>query len=793
MYIHTVSSISFRCLAVAICLVCTVVAQAQLPEPVSFWRFEEGSGGTTADIGTGGHPGILVGNVAFVDDPERGTVLEFGPGRSYVETNAWITELGTADFSIAAWIQTREEGAAIVGKTDGDRDWDFHEKQFYLSAGSEQGQPVAGGVHFYGNQAGEIWGETAVNNGVWHHVCVTWDNDTDEQHIYVDGELDDLRPVWVYYGGRGDNADDHVRIGFDGSGAALADFTGLMDDVAIFDVTLTPEQVVELMNLAWPATASNPRPFDGRTDLPPEEVVFGWTPGMYAGSHDVYFGTDFAAVSDASRADPRNVLVSQGQTQDFYPTNGALDLDFATTYYWRVDEVNAPPSSAIYKGETWTFTTELIAYPISGDEISVTASSFAENQGPENTINSSGLTGDLHSGAPATMWLTAPGAAGPAWIEYEFDRVHKLVEMRAWNQNGPLEPAIGFGCKEVVIEYSIDGVDYATVGATHEFARAPGKPDYAYNTTIDLGGVAAKYVRLTINSNWGGILPQYGLSEVQFLSIPLFAREPDPTPGEGDASVDVTLQWRPGRGAVTHDVYLSADQQAVVDGVALVGTVETPSYTPTLDLATTYYWRVDEVNEAQTPSAWQGSLWSFSTADHVVVDDFEGYGDDLDAGNAIFQTWVDGWEVPANGSIVGKDTSEGGTFGERAIVHDGGQSMPMAYDNTGSATYSEATRTFDSPQDWTQHGIGWLTLWFYGDPTNEAQQMYVKINGVKVPYNSSVENLKLDEWQRWNIDLSSLSVSNVSTLTIGFERIGAAGGQGAVLIDDVLLYSDIGQ
>jgi len=89
-----------------------------------------------------------------------------------VDTNAWIAELGTADFSIIAWIKTRDAGAAILGKGNEDRNWDFHEKQFYLSAGTEQGQPVAGGLHFYGNQAGEIWGATAVNDGTWHHVCV---------------------------------------------------------------------------------------------------------------------------------------------------------------------------------------------------------------------------------------------------------------------------------------------------------------------------------------------------------------------------------------------------------------------------------------------------------------------------------------------------------------------------------------------------------------------------------------------------------------------------------------------
>ena len=131
-------------LATVVCVAWCTVAQAQLPEPVSLWRFEEGSGVTTADIGTGGYTGTLMGDVVFVDDAERGSVLKFGTGEGYVETNAWITELGGADFSVAAWIKTREQGMPIIGKSNGDRSWDFHEKQFYIGAGTEQGTPTAG-------------------------------------------------------------------------------------------------------------------------------------------------------------------------------------------------------------------------------------------------------------------------------------------------------------------------------------------------------------------------------------------------------------------------------------------------------------------------------------------------------------------------------------------------------------------------------------------------------------------------------------------------------------------------
>jgi hypothetical protein len=125
---------------------------------------------------------------------------------------------------------------------------------------------------------------------------------------------------------------------------------------------------------------------------------------------------------------------------------------------------------------------------------------------------------------------------------------------------------------------------------------------------------------------------------------------------------------------------------------------------------------------------------------------------------------------------------------ERATVYDGGQSLPLFYDNT-TASYSEITANLADlgvSGDWTKHGIKGLTLRFLGDPTNAAQQMYVKINGSKVPYGA---DLTKPSWQMAYIDLSSLNVSNVTTISIGIERIGALGGQGMILLDGIRLYS----
>ena len=69
-----------------------------------------------------------------------------------------------------------------------------------------------------------------------------------------------------------------------------------------------------------------------------------------------------------------------------------------------------------------------------------------------------------------------------------------------------VEPTIGFGAKEVGIEVSTDGITWTALAGVPEFAQAPGTDGYAHNTTVDFGGVLAKYVRLTIKSTWGGRL-----------------------------------------------------------------------------------------------------------------------------------------------------------------------------------------------------------------------------------------------------------------------------------------------
>ena len=442
--------------------------------------------------------------------------------------------------------------------------------------------------------------------------------------------------------------------------------------------------------------ALDPIPADTEADVP-RNAILAWTPGDPVGTHDVYFGTDFDDVNDADRGNPWDVLPSRGQITSMYAP--ADLLEFGRTYYWRIDEVMASPDSTIFKGDVWSFTVEPFAYQV--ETVIATASSSSTGKGPENTVNDSGLdASDLHSTEDGAMWLSELDAAGPTWIQYEFDKVYKLHEMWVWNHNGAYEKLIGIGAKDVSIEFSVDGIDYQSLGTTHEFAKAPGESDYAYNTTVDFGGTAAKCVRLTVNSNWGDLFAQYGLSEVRFFYIPTHARRPNPDSGATDVDVGAVLTWRAGREAGEHKVYFSADQQAVADGSAPVMTVTEASYGPlSLDLGTTYYWRVEEVNDFATPSTWEGDVWSFTTRPYLVVDDFESYNDIPDGeegSNLVYQTWIDGFGVATNGSTIGYVEPFQPSM-ETGIVYSGSQSAPLVYDNAAASLSEVSTNPADLP------------------------------------------------------------------------------------------------
>jgi hypothetical protein len=515
------------------------------------------------------------------------------------------------------------------------------------------------------------------------------------------------------------------------------------------------------------------------------EIDLSWTAGAFAVTHDVYLGT----VLEDVNAGTGDLTTSMGQADTSFDPGR---LEFGQTYFWRVDEVNSAPDNTVFKGGIWSFEVEPLAYPIAN--ITATASSQqSPEMSPQKTVDDSGLNElDQHGTLATDMWLHAVGDPNPS-IQYEFDRAYKLHQALVWNSNQLIEAFVGLGAKDVVIETSLDGAEWVALEDATQLNQAPGAADYTANTTIDFGGIMAQFVKITINASWGGLMPNAGLSEVRFSYIPTFAREPQPTDGATTDSVGIVVGWRAGREAASHEVYVGTDSA----DLPLVGTVTDNS----LDLsdqglayATTYFWTVKEVNEAETPTSHDGPVWSFITPNFGTVDSFDQYDDNC---NRIFFAWEDGighsggeevddCDAPASngnggGSMVGNNQAP---FAERTIVNAGSnQSLPFNYDNSFGDSY---TARAINGQDWTASDAQTLSLYFRGEAGNTGN-LYVKINNTKISYDGPAVNIARPAWQAWNIVLADTgaSLGNVTSLTVGVDGASAAG---MLYIDDIRLY-----
>jgi len=287
------------------------------------------------------------------------------------------------------------------------------------------------------------------------------------------------------------------------------------------------------------------------------------------------------------------------------------------------------------------------------------------------------------------------------------------------------------------------------------------------------------------------------------FTTPGAAGNPSPANGAEDVKMIATLSWTASDSAASHEVYFGTDKGAVRNADTASPeykggkTLGAESYDPgKLAWYTTYSWRVDEVDSQGT--ALKGPIWSFTTANFLSVDDFEGYTDDDAAGQAIWQSWIDGFGVAENGAQAGYLVPP---YAEQMIVRSGLQSLPLSYDNApGAATYSEAALTLTYPRDWTESEVSALVIWFRGRLDNAAEPLYVSVadssGAVVTAVHDDANAAQKGTWTKWVILLQTfadqgIDLTNVDTIAIGLGTKGAAttsGGSGTVYFDDIALY-----
>jgi hypothetical protein len=513
---------------------------------------------------------------------------------------------------------------------------------------------------------------------------------------------------------------------------------GMLDDARIYDEALAQEKIQASMQGAegFPY-ALGPIPKDG-TLYADTWVNLSWRAGDFAISHDVYFSDNFDDVNDGTE-----VAFQGNQTSTFlvagFPGFAFPDgLVPGTTYYWRIDEVNDTEPNSPWKGPVWSFKIP-----------------------PKTTYN--------------------PDPADGAEL------VATDVKL-SWTA--------GFHAKLHTVYFgdNFDDVNNATGGLPQGVATytppGPLKLAKTYYWRVDEFDAIATYKGHVWSFTTQGAV----------VSL-------NPSNGAVDVKHTPILTWSPSVYAASHQVYFGDDKDAVKNA-----DTSSPEYKGSRNLGsesydpgkllwdTTYYWRVDEVNNTNPDSPWTGSVWRFTTANFLIVDDFEDY----DVGNnEIWWAWKDGFgyashptlpPYPGNGtgSMVGDETT--GSYCEETIVHGGSQSMPVFYDNS-VLRYSEVEKTLTYPRDWTEKGVTTLTIWFRGISANAAETLYVALNGSAVVSHDNPNAAQIGTWTQWNIDLQAfadqgVNLANVNTIALGLgnKKNPVAGGSGTMYFDDIRLY-----
>ncbi len=677
-------------------------------------------------------------NAEFVGSPEWTDGKIGGALRislgNYVVVPGYKGVLGTTPRTCMAWIKTTTAPGVIFGWAPVVAGAKWIVR---INNGGQLRCEVHNGYHY---------GTTILTDDQWHHIAVVLEDDGSpdvaETKLYVDGVLETSNA---------DIADEpintaeamDVTIG-QNPHAANRWFDGLLDEARIYERALTQAEIQAVMNEAGQGfpVARVPFPEDGSL-YENTWANLSWRAGDFAISHDLYFGTNFDDVNDGAEGTFVGNLGVAFQVVGFPGFPAPEGLQPGTTYYWRIDEVNEEEPNSPWKGPVWNFSIQ---------------PNTAHNPDP------------------------ADGA----------ELVDPDVQL-SWTG--------GFGSKLHTVYFgdNFDDVSNAEGGlpqGTATYTPGPLKLAKTYYWRVDEFDAVATYK-----------------GEVWSFTTEGAVGSPDPSNGAVDVEHTPTLTWSPSVYAASHEVYFGADKDVVKN--ADTGSPEykgsrnlgSQSYDPgMLEWDTTYYWRIDEVNNTNPDSPWTGILWSFTTANFLVVDDFEDY----DIGNnEIWWVWIDGLgyashpTLPAHpgngtGSMVGDETTA--SYMEETIVHGGGKSMPIFYDNNQQAKlrYSEVEMTLSSRRDWTEQGVGVLSLWFYGVASNTAEPMYVALNGNAVVTHDNPNAAQIETWTQWTIDLQAfadqgVNLANVNTIAIGLgnKKNPVAGGSGTMYFDDIRLYAPV--
>jgi hypothetical protein len=491
---------------------------------VGWWKLEDEKSGTAVD---------------YSGYDRYGDALDFSGAGAYVDlpTGAnWST--GTAPRTMCGW-----------GKTDS------------IAAGwrwiAAYGSPATSQAMFIGMNGTDLYGGGYGDDvllagfweiGVWHHIALTYDGTV--ARLYADGiEVANASKSWNLVAGL-------AHIGRQVNTAAEF-WDGMIDDVRIYNVALTPEEIKEVMR-GDPLLAWNPQPKNRADADIRSTAVLSWSPGDGAAQHDVYFGTDSAAVKTADTGAP-----------EYQGRQGGTSFDLAGlvafgggSYAWRIDEVEAD-GATVHKGILWTFTVP--DYYIVDD-----FESYTDEEDTGMRIYETWIDGYVDGSSGSTVGNLNPPFAeraivhgGKQAMPLDYNNINSPYFSEAYREFAPLEDWTGNDVTDLTLwvrgwpappTVNESGGTFTLTAQAADIWGTSDQFTFVYKTLSGDGSITARVTSNGTGSNtWakGGVMIRDSLAGGSVHGMMVM------TGGGGNGA---SFQWRP----VADDVTLNSDAASVV-------------------------------------------------------------------------------------------------------------------------------------------------------------------------------------------------------------------------------------
>jgi len=570
-----------------------------------------------------------------------------------------------------------------------------------------------------------------VDDGQWHHIVGTWGNDDGNAKLYFDGSLLHEIPYdWTNIS----YPLNTIVLGCMGGGGRP--YYGLLDDVQIYGRALTEQEIQDVMagGAALTLQASLPLPANKAKEVP-RDAVLSWTEGDTADKHNVYFGTNFDDVNEASLSDQRNVLLSENQEAlSFVPTD---IFEYDQTYYWRIDEIEAD-GTTIQKGNVWSFTA--VNFIVVDDfEDYDDATTIIYDVWKDYSVNNTGMTVGYFVPPSIEEKIVHSGNQS---MPLRYDNDGTVNEGTSFEATGTLFYSETQRRWNSGQDWTRDGVESLTVWFRGNAAQVSSFVEdpagiYTINASgADIWGAADEF--------------HFAYQEIASGKVTIIAKieSLDNTDPFSKAGVMIRDTLEPG--ARNGGIFVTPENgtrfqhrttaDAVYEDSLFINDVNDPNWAP---------------NWVKLERTSGGIVRAFYSEDGSTWDGF-----DLRVVSMTFPIYV----------------------GLAVTSHNADEVCEAVFSNV-SIMVNDAP----SNQPWQAQDVG--------ISSNEPEPIYVAINGNAIVYHDDPNASLIKDWTDWNINLQDfadlgVNLTNVNSIGIGVGNRNDTepGGSGDIYIDDIRLY-----